>query len=113
MSDGRSIRTYAKAIIGFITPGVVAIGAALGDASDGGDNITSYEWVAALVACLVTGAAVFGVPNQPYVKREQDPAMADPAPDPAPELRRGELGHPDNLHPRPATRRYEDDIDPH
>jgi hypothetical protein len=112
MSDGRSIRTYAKAIIGFITPGVVAIGAALGDASDGGDQITNYEIVAAIIACLVTGAAVFGVPNQPYVKREQDPAMADPAPDPAPDLRRGELGHPDHLQPRPVTR-YEDDIDPH
>jgi hypothetical protein len=108
-SNGRTVRTYLKAIVGFLAPGIVAIGGALTVNSDGGGEITQYEWVAAVIACLVTGGFVYATPNQPYIKTEQDPAMADPAP----ELRRGELGHPDNLNPRPATRRYEDDIDPH
>jgi hypothetical protein len=111
-SNGRTVRTYLKAIVGFLAPGIVAIGGALTVNSDGGGEITQYEWVAAVIACLVTGGFVYATPNQPYIKTEQDPAMADPAPDPAPDLRRGELGHPDHLQPRPVTR-YEDDIDPH
>jgi hypothetical protein len=112
MSDGRKIGTYFKAIVGFVAPGVVAIGSALTVNSDGGGNITQYEWVSALIACLVTGGFVYAIPNQPYVKREQDPAMEDPAPDPQPGL-----GHPENLQPPPATRGTErwsdEDIRPH
>jgi hypothetical protein len=112
MSDGRKIGTYLKAIVGFVAPGVVAIGSALTVNSDGGGDITQYEWVSALIACLVTGGFVYAIPNQPYIKTEQDPAMEDPAPDPQPGF-----GHPDHLQPPPATRGTErwsdEDIRPH
>lgn len=59
-----SLRPYAKAILGFIAPGAVVIGSAVTEASDGGTAITAAEWVTALVACVVTGAAVYAMPNK-------------------------------------------------
>lgn len=56
-------RPYFKAILGFVTPGVVVIGTAVTATSDGGGSITGSEWVAALVAAVVTGGAVFTVSN--------------------------------------------------
>ena len=57
------IRPYAKAVVAFVTPGVVALGAAFQEGSPGGTSVTSSEWVAVVAAMLVTGGAVFGVPN--------------------------------------------------
>ena len=74
MSALERVAPYAKAVVAFVTPGVVAIGTALTDASPGGTNITAGEWVGALVASLATATVVFSVPN----------AEADPA---APNLR--------------------------
>lgn len=56
---------YLKSIVGFIAPGAVLIGAAVTEASQGGERITSAEWITALVACIVTAAGVFSVPNRP------------------------------------------------
>jgi hypothetical protein len=55
---------YWKAVLAFIAPGAVTIGSAVTDASDGGDRITTAEWVTALVACVVTAAAVYATPNR-------------------------------------------------
>lgn len=74
----KKIGTYAKAIVGFIAPGVVAIGGALTSSSDGGSHVTTYEWVAALIACLVTGGFVYGIPNSPYVQTDNDAALDPP-----------------------------------
>jgi uncharacterized membrane protein len=63
------ITSYAKAIVGFLAPGVVVIGSSLADASDGGSQITTFEIVSALIACLVTGGFVYAVPNRPYVNQ--------------------------------------------
>lgn len=68
------IGTYSKAIVGFLAPGIVAIGGSLTVNSDGGGTVTAYEWVAALIACLVTGGFVFAVPNRPA------PPLDPPAP---------------------------------
>ena len=59
------IRPYAKAVVGFVAPGAVLLGAAVTDASPSGSSITAAEWVTAIVACVVTSAGVFGVRNAP------------------------------------------------
>ena len=56
-------RPYAKAVVGFIAPGAVLVGSAVTDASTGGSSIVAAEWVTAAVACIVTAAAVWRVPN--------------------------------------------------
>jgi hypothetical protein len=60
------IRPYQKAVLGFIAPGAVVIGSAVTEASDGGTAITAAEWVTAVVAMIVTGAAVYTVPNKGF-----------------------------------------------
>jgi hypothetical protein len=60
------ITPYWKALLGFIAPGAVLIGSAVTDGSQGGSRITTSEWVTAVVACVVTSAAVgFGPSNKP------------------------------------------------
>lgn len=59
------IGRYRKAVLGFIAPGVIIIGNSVTSASDGGSHITGAEWVTAVVACIVTGAAVARVRNDP------------------------------------------------
>lgn len=61
----KKIAPYAKAITGLLTPGAVVIGAAVTEVSEGGSRITTSEWVTALVACIITGGAVYRVPNKP------------------------------------------------
>lgn len=55
---------YWKTVVGFIAPGAVIIGSAVTEASDGGTRVTTAEWVTALVACIVTSAGVYTVPNR-------------------------------------------------
>jgi hypothetical protein len=95
------IGSYAKAIVGFIAPGVVTIGGALTVNSDGGGNVTPYEWVTALIACLVTGGFVAAVPNKPYVQVDRDTVILPP----------GGLGLPEDLRPRPVTEHDPDRFD--
>lgn len=62
------IAPYWKSVVGFIAPGAVLIGAAVTEASAGGEHITVGEWVTAAVACIVTSTAVYGTPNRdPHV----------------------------------------------
>jgi hypothetical protein len=63
---------YWKGILGFLVPGAVIIGSAVTSDSDGGSTITGSEWVTAIVAMIVTGAAV-------TVKANAEPAAAPPA----------------------------------
>lgn len=49
---------YYKGILGFITPGVVALGVAVQDSSDGGSVVTRIELVGILVAMVATGGLV-------------------------------------------------------
>lgn len=58
------IQPYLKALVAFVAPGAVVIGSAVTDASAGGTAITGGEWVTAAVACIVTAAGVYAVPNR-------------------------------------------------
>ena len=49
------IAPYLKTVVGFITPGVVALVAAVTDASPGGSSVTGPEWVGVGAACILTG----------------------------------------------------------
>ena len=55
---------YYKAIIGFITPGVVGLVAAVQEASPGGSAVTGPEWVGIGAACILTAGGVYAVPNK-------------------------------------------------
>jgi len=59
------IQPYMKAVVGFIAPGAVVLGASVTDASAGGAHITGAEWITAAVACIVTSAGVYRVENKP------------------------------------------------
>ncbi|MGG5257443.1 hypothetical protein [Phycicoccus avicenniae] len=69
------IKPYLKAVVGFVTPGVVALVAAVQDGSPGGSAITGPEWVGIGAACILTGAAVFRTPN---IDSEPEPLAAVP-----------------------------------
>ncbi len=59
-----TVGRYWKAIVGFIAPGAVIVGSSTLSGSDGGSNITTAEWVTAIVACIVTAAGVGVVKNR-------------------------------------------------
>lgn len=73
-------KPYMKAVVGFITPGVVALVAAVQDGSPGGSAVTGPEWVGIAAACVLTGGAVFGVPNKDPEARHQEESVQPPAP---------------------------------
>ena len=58
------VAPYWKAVVGFVAPGAVVIGAAVTQSSAGGSAITQAEWVTAGVACVVTSAGVYGARNK-------------------------------------------------
>jgi hypothetical protein len=72
------IAPYWKAILGFITPGVVGLVAAVQDASPGGSTVTGPEWVGIAAACVLTGGLVFGVPNKDPKGVKQDQSVQPP-----------------------------------
>ena len=72
------VAPYAKAIVGFVAPAAVTIGAAVQDSSAGGSAITQAEWVTAAVACIVTSAAVWGTPNKDRQARHQHESVQPP-----------------------------------
>jgi hypothetical protein len=55
------IPAYWKAVVGFVAPGAVVIGSAVAD----GSGISTSELVTAVVASVVTAAAVARTPNKP------------------------------------------------
>lgn len=56
---------YWKAFLGFVAPAASVVGTAILPDSDGGSAITGPEWVAAAVAAVITGAAVYAKANHP------------------------------------------------
>lgn len=75
-----TIKPYLKAVAGFIAPGVVGLAAALQDGSPGGSSVTTAEWVGIAAACLLTGGAVYGVPNKDPQALHQDESVQPPDP---------------------------------
>ena len=78
-----------KAIVAFVTPGVVVLSSAILATSDGGDTITSNEWITALVASLVSSVGVWTVRQKPWVEpqiiiRDTEPRPMPPAEPPLP-----------------------------
>jgi len=64
-----ALAPYFKAVVAFIAPGAVILTSAVTESSARGELITSGEWVTAICATIITGAAVYAVPNTPA----QDP----------------------------------------
>lgn len=60
MSVLAGLPLYWKAAVGFVAPGAVVIGSAVAD----GSGISTSEWVTAIVASVVTAAAVARTPNK-------------------------------------------------
>jgi hypothetical protein len=60
---------YWKAILAFLVPGAIIIGSSVLGDSDGGSTITGSEWVTAVVAMIVTGAAVGVKGNAPEIPK--------------------------------------------
>lgn len=58
-----NLAQYWKAVLAFIVPGVVTLGSAITAGSDGGNRITSTEWLTAAFACVLTAGAVYGKAN--------------------------------------------------
>jgi hypothetical protein len=78
MSAFEKVAPYAKAVVGFISPGVTALVAAVQDGSPGGSNVTGPEWVGIAAACILTGALVFAVPNKDPEAAHQDESVQPP-----------------------------------
>lgn len=60
-----ALRPYAKAVAGFVAPGVAVLVAALQDGSPGGTSVVAGEWAAIVGAMIVSGSSVYAVPNRP------------------------------------------------
>lgn len=73
-----TITPYLKAVVAFVTPGVVALVAAVQDASPGGSAVTGPEWVGIGAACVLTGGLVYGVPNKDPLGVKQDESVQPP-----------------------------------
>lgn len=69
---------YWKAVVGFIAPGAVVLGAAVLEVSDAGTRVTASELVTAAVACIVTSAGVYRTPNRDPKARHQDESVQPP-----------------------------------
>ena len=52
-----------KAVAAFVVPALVVIIAALTDGSDGGNSITTGEWLTAAVAALTASGSVYAIRN--------------------------------------------------
>lgn len=59
-----TVAEYRKGLAGFLVPGLVTLGAALLEGSEGGSAVTAGEWVGIAVATLATGAVVTALPNR-------------------------------------------------
>lgn len=87
---------YAKALIAFITPGVVALVAAVQDGSPGGSGVTGPEWVGIGAACVLTGSLVYAAPNKDPEATHQDESV-QPAGDLEPDVYQG-AGYDEEPH---------------
>lgn len=57
------VSPYYKAVMGFIAPAAVVLVSAVTEASAGGADITSAEWITAACAAVLVAAGVYSVPN--------------------------------------------------
>lgn len=73
-----SIAPYYKAVAGFLVPFLTQLAAALTGTSDGGTNITSQEWLTAIITSLVAGGVVFAVPNKDPLADHQSESVQPP-----------------------------------
>ena len=64
---GYTVPQSLKAVVGFFTPGVVALGVALAPTSPGGASVTPIEWCGITLAMFATGGLVFRVGNAPSI----------------------------------------------
>ena len=78
MSGLDNVRPYVKAVVGFVTPGVIALVAAVQDGSPAGSNVTGPEWVGIAAACVITGSAVFLAPNTDPKAEHQSESVQPP-----------------------------------
>ena len=73
-----AVKPYAKAIVGFLAPGLLILGNALVQ----GDPVTAELALKALGAALVAGLAVYAVPNRDPNGVRQDESVQPPADEP-------------------------------
>lgn len=73
------IAPYWKAVIGFIAPGAVIIGASTLPGSDGGSVVTGSEIITAAVACVVTSAGVYAKGNKDDRGSHQSESVQPPS----------------------------------
>lgn len=74
-----NLKLYAKAIVGFVAPGVVGLVAAVQDGSPGGSTITGPEWIGVAAACILTSAGVYAAPYvRPLAKAKNADVPANP-----------------------------------
>lgn len=59
-----ALKPYAKALVGFVAPGVTGLVLAVQDGSPGGSAVTGPEWVGIAAACVLTAAGVYVTPNR-------------------------------------------------
>ena len=76
-----AIAPYYKAVTALLVPFLTLIGAALLETSDGGSTVMTNEWIAAVVAALLAGGAVFAVPNRDPEGEHQDESVQPPTPE--------------------------------
>jgi hypothetical protein len=78
MSALDKVAPYYKAVTGFAIPFLGSLGTALLDGSDGGRDITTAEWLAAVTLGLVAGGAVFSIPNNDPQAQHQAESVQPP-----------------------------------
>ena len=72
------IAPYWKAVVGFVSPGIVGLVAAVQDGSPGASSVTAAEWVGIAAACLLTAAGVYGIPNRDPRALHQNESVQPP-----------------------------------
>ena len=72
------IAPYWKAVVGFVSPGIVGLVAAVQDGSPGASSVTGAEWVGIAAACLLTAAGVYGIPNRDPRALHQNESVQPP-----------------------------------
>jgi hypothetical protein len=72
------IAPYYKAVTGLVVPFLGSVGTAMLASSDGGSDITAYEWITAIVLGLVAGGAVFSVSNKDPRAEHQNESVRPP-----------------------------------
>ena len=72
------IKPYAKAVAAFLAPSVTALVQAVQESSQGGTAITGPEWIGILAAGLITGGAVYTIPNRDPLAEHQRESVQPP-----------------------------------